>query len=142
MCVSKSRWCAKLLQFKRICINICVNSKTRSKRSKNLKVYLLKTLFFFLLSFLTFFSTVYKCVCQQYADRMYSNLIELVATYLRRVSMELQVSKVGPYQSTGIAPWYTSEPKCSDWDGLFFFVFFCFFWYNSLLKQIDINTAN
>ena len=141
MCVSKSRWCAKLLQFKRICINICVNSKTRSKRSKNLKVYLLKTLFFFLLSFLTFFSTVYKCVCQQYADRMYSNLIELVATYLRRVSMELRVSKVGPYQSTGIAPWSTSEPKCSDWDGLFFFFFF-FFRYNSLLKQIDINTAN
>ena len=42
---------------------------------------------------------------------MYSNLIELVATYLRRVSMELQVSKVGPYQSTGIAHWSNSEPK-------------------------------
>ena len=36
-------------------------------------------------------STVYKCVCQQYADKMYSSLIELVTTYLRRVSEELQV---------------------------------------------------
>lgn len=42
------------------------------------------------ISYEEMYSTVYKCVCQQYADRMYSNLIELVATYLRGVSIELQ----------------------------------------------------
>lgn len=36
--------------------------------------------------------------------------MELVATYLRRVSMDLQVSKVGPYQSIDIAPWSNSKP--------------------------------
>ena len=46
----------------------------------------------FLLDYLL--STVYKCVCQQYSDRMYNNLMELVTSYLRRVAEELQVCLV------------------------------------------------
>ena len=44
-----------------------------------------------LFTFFAFYSTVYKCVCQQLADKMYSSLIDLVTTYLRRVTEELQV---------------------------------------------------
>lgn len=44
------------------------------------------------ISYEEMYSTVYKCVCQQYADKMYSSLIELVTSYLRRVSEELQMT--------------------------------------------------
>jgi len=44
------------------------------------------------ISYEEMYSTVYKCVCQQYADKMYNSLIELVTAYLRRVSGELQVT--------------------------------------------------
>lgn len=35
---------------------------------------------------------MYKCVCQQYAEKMYNNLIEIVSDYLKRVSEELKVT--------------------------------------------------
>ncbi|XP_020624518.1 CDK2-associated and cullin domain-containing protein 1-like [Orbicella faveolata] len=44
------------------------------------------------ISYEEMYSTVYKCVCQQYADKMYCNLIELVTSYLKRVAEELQVN--------------------------------------------------
>lgn len=44
------------------------------------------------ISYEEMYSTVYKCVCQQYAEKMYSSLIGLVSSYLRSVSEELQVT--------------------------------------------------
>lgn len=49
------------------------------------------------ISYEEMYSTVYKCVCQQYADKMYSSLIELVTSYLRRVSEELQITPRDAY---------------------------------------------
>lgn len=49
------------------------------------------------ISYEEMYSTVYKCVCQQYSDRMYNNLMELVTSYLRRVAEELQVTPAEAY---------------------------------------------
>ncbi|KAL9982748.1 hypothetical protein ACROYT_G004841 [Oculina patagonica] len=49
------------------------------------------------ISYEEMYSTVYKCVCQQFADKMYSNLIELVTSYLRRVAQELQMTPAEAY---------------------------------------------
>lgn len=49
------------------------------------------------ISYEEMYSTVYKCVCQQYADKMYQNLIELVTSYLKRVAEELQATPAEAY---------------------------------------------
>ncbi|XP_074615672.1 CDK2-associated and cullin domain-containing protein 1-like [Acropora palmata] len=49
------------------------------------------------ISYEEMYSTVYKCVCQQYAEKMYNNLIEIVSDYLKRVSEELKVTPRDAY---------------------------------------------
>ncbi|EDO48686.1 predicted protein, partial [Nematostella vectensis] len=44
------------------------------------------------ISYEEMYSTVYKCVCWQYSERMHSSLIELVSSYLRQITHELQNS--------------------------------------------------
>lgn len=41
--------------------------------------------------FCLFYSCVYKCVCQQHSEQMYSDLIKKITNHLERVSKELQV---------------------------------------------------
>ena len=45
-----------------------------------------------LVIFSFFHSAVYKCVCQQYSEKLYENLMHLIANILTRVNEELQVN--------------------------------------------------
>uniref|UniRef100_A0A670Z699 CDK2-associated and cullin domain-containing protein 1 n=1 Tax=Pseudonaja textilis TaxID=8673 RepID=A0A670Z699_PSETE len=44
------------------------------------------------ISYEQIYSCVYKCVCQQHSEQMYSDLIKKITNHLERVSKELQVS--------------------------------------------------
>ncbi|XP_030058491.1 CDK2-associated and cullin domain-containing protein 1 isoform X2 [Microcaecilia unicolor] len=44
------------------------------------------------ISYEQIYSCVYKCVCQQHSEQMYSDLMEKIADHLERVSKELRVS--------------------------------------------------
>jgi len=37
------------------------------------------------------YSCVYKCVCKQFSERLYSDLLQKISCHLDKVSMELQV---------------------------------------------------
>ncbi|KAK4821383.1 hypothetical protein QYF61_018921 [Mycteria americana] len=43
------------------------------------------------ISYEQIYSCVYKCVCQQHSEQMYSDLIKKITNHLERVSKELQV---------------------------------------------------
>ncbi|PKU29550.1 hypothetical protein llap_20146 [Limosa lapponica baueri] len=42
------------------------------------------------ISYEQIYSCVYKCVCQQHSEQMYSDLIKKITNHLERVSKELQ----------------------------------------------------
>lgn len=44
------------------------------------------------ISYEQIYSCVYKCVCQQHSEQMYSDLIKKITNHLERISEELQVS--------------------------------------------------
>ncbi|RLW02155.1 hypothetical protein DV515_00007408 [Chloebia gouldiae] len=44
------------------------------------------------ISYEQIYSCVYKCVCQQHSEQMYSDLIKKITNHLERVSKELQAS--------------------------------------------------
>lgn len=44
------------------------------------------------ISYEQIYSCVYKCVCQQHSEQMYSDLIKKITSHLQRVSEELQAS--------------------------------------------------
>ncbi|KAM6067561.1 CDK2-associated and cullin domain-containing protein 1 isoform 1-T1 [Chlamydotis macqueenii] len=45
------------------------------------------------ISYEQIYSCVYKCVCQQHSEQMYSDLIKKITNHLERVSKELQVTQ-------------------------------------------------
>lgn len=47
---------------------------------------------FLRISYEQMYSCVYKCVCQQYSERMYNDLKEIVTVFLQQTSLELQNS--------------------------------------------------
>ncbi|XP_054840159.1 CDK2-associated and cullin domain-containing protein 1 [Eublepharis macularius] len=49
------------------------------------------------ISYEQIYSCVYKCVCQQHSEQMYSDLIKKITNHLERVSKELQVSSPDLY---------------------------------------------
>nr|XP_045014222.1 CDK2-associated and cullin domain-containing protein 1 isoform X2 [Jaculus jaculus] len=49
------------------------------------------------ISYEQIYSCVYKCVCQQHSEQMYSDLIKKITNHLERVSKELQASPADLY---------------------------------------------
>uniref|UniRef100_A0A8C5Q9F9 CDK2 associated cullin domain 1 n=1 Tax=Leptobrachium leishanense TaxID=445787 RepID=A0A8C5Q9F9_9ANUR len=49
------------------------------------------------ISYEQIYSCVYKCVCQQHSEQMYSDLMRKIACHLERVSQDLQVSSPAHY---------------------------------------------
>ncbi|ELK36763.1 hypothetical protein MDA_GLEAN10021230 [Myotis davidii] len=49
------------------------------------------------ISYEQIYSCVYKCVCQQHSEQMYSDLIKKITNHLERVSKELQASPPDVY---------------------------------------------
>ena len=47
-------------------------------------------LFFFLYAYSFICSCVYKCVCKQYSERLYSDLLRQITSHLERLCLEIQ----------------------------------------------------
>ena len=58
------------------------------------------------------YSCVYKCVCKQFSERLYSDLLMKISSYLDHVSLGLQVSLTIPNYSSLI---YKSLPFQVDY---------------------------
>jgi len=57
------------------------------------------------ISYEQIYSCVYKCVCQQHSEQMYSDLIKKITNHLERVSKELQGMVVDGRDSLILGPW-------------------------------------
>ncbi|NXC16501.1 CACL1 protein, partial [Corythaeola cristata] len=73
-------------------IAAAININASTSKFRDLLPFIANCCKFIVCSYICFCSCVYKCVCQQHSEQMYSDLIKKITNHLERVSKELQAS--------------------------------------------------